>query len=95
MEARAGTEDLTVAVGVDVAYPLTALIVQETWGTVLRAAFVPHLQMSTKFFYILTAVIDTVISPCMLAASVSARIVCAPWSTVIPAASLCRSGRDR
>ena len=46
-------------------YPITAFLVHEPWATVLRATFVPHIQFSVAFFYVITAVIGTTISPYM------------------------------
>jgi NRAMP (natural resistance-associated macrophage protein)-like metal ion transporter len=47
------------------AYPVTAFFVPEPWGTIARATFVPHLQFSATFFYVITAVIGTTITPYM------------------------------
>jgi len=47
------------------AYPITAFLVPEPWATILRATFVPHIQLSAAFFYVITAVIGTTISPYM------------------------------
>jgi NRAMP (natural resistance-associated macrophage protein)-like metal ion transporter len=47
------------------AYPITAFLVHEPWGTIARATFVPHIQLSVAFFYVITAVIGTTISPYM------------------------------
>jgi NRAMP (natural resistance-associated macrophage protein)-like metal ion transporter len=47
------------------AYPLTALLVAEPWGTIVRATFVPHIELSSSFFFVITAVIGTTISPYM------------------------------
>ena len=47
------------------AYPATALLVAEPWARIAKATFVPHLQLSASFFYVLTAVIGTTISPYM------------------------------
>jgi NRAMP (natural resistance-associated macrophage protein)-like metal ion transporter len=47
------------------AYPITAFFVPEPWMTILRATFVPHLQFSASFFYVITAVIGTTITPYM------------------------------
>jgi NRAMP (natural resistance-associated macrophage protein)-like metal ion transporter len=47
------------------AYPITALLVPEPWGTILRATFVPHIEFSAAFFYVITAVIGTTITPYM------------------------------
>ena len=47
------------------AYPITAFFVREPWGTIARATFVPHIQFSATFFYVITAVIGTTITPYM------------------------------
>jgi Mn2+/Fe2+ NRAMP family transporter len=47
------------------AYPITALLVHEPWVTILRATFVPQIQFSASFFYVLTGVIGTTITPYM------------------------------
>jgi NRAMP (natural resistance-associated macrophage protein)-like metal ion transporter len=47
------------------AYPATAFLVHEPWRTIARATFIPHLTMSATFFYVITAVIGTTISPYM------------------------------
>jgi NRAMP (natural resistance-associated macrophage protein)-like metal ion transporter len=47
------------------AYPVTAFLVHEPWLTITRATFVPHVTMSATFFYVITAVIGTTISPYM------------------------------
>jgi NRAMP (natural resistance-associated macrophage protein)-like metal ion transporter len=47
------------------AYPITALLVPEPWATILRATFVPHIEFSAAFFYVLTGVIGTTITPYM------------------------------
>ena len=47
------------------AYPITAFLVHEPWMTLLRATFVPHVQFSTAFLFVITAVIGTTISPYM------------------------------
>jgi NRAMP (natural resistance-associated macrophage protein)-like metal ion transporter len=47
------------------AYPATALIVHEPWGEILRATFVPHIEFSFAFFFIITGVFGTTISPYM------------------------------
>src|SRR5690349_7344456 len=45
------------------AYPITAFFVHEPWTTIARATFVPHIQFSATFFYVITAVIGTTITP--------------------------------
>jgi Mn2+/Fe2+ NRAMP family transporter len=47
------------------AYPITAFFVHEPWITILRATFVPHIEFSPAFFYVILAVIGTTISPYM------------------------------
>lgn len=47
------------------AYPATALLVSEPWLTIARATFIPSLSLSAPFFYVITAVIGTTISPYM------------------------------
>ena len=47
------------------AYPITALLVPQPWATIARATFVPHIEFSAAFFYIITAVIGTTITPYM------------------------------
>jgi NRAMP (natural resistance-associated macrophage protein)-like metal ion transporter len=47
------------------AYPATALIVQEPWTDILYATFVPHIEFSFAFFFIITGVFGTSISPYM------------------------------
>src|SRR6202035_564348 len=47
------------------AYPITAFLVPEPWATIFRATFVPHIQFSAAFFYVITAVIGTTITPYM------------------------------
>jgi Mn2+/Fe2+ NRAMP family transporter len=47
------------------AYPITAFLVHDPWVIILRATFVPQIQFSAAFFYVITAVIGTTISPYM------------------------------
>lgn len=47
------------------AYPLTALLIAEPWGTLLHATFVPHIEMTFAFLFIITGVLGTTISPYM------------------------------
>lgn len=48
-----------------IAYPLTVFIVAQPWGTILRATFVPHIELSFQFLFIITGVLGTTISPYM------------------------------
>lgn len=47
------------------AYPITLFIVQQPWAIVLKATIVPHFEMSFAFFFIITGVLGTTISPYM------------------------------
>jgi NRAMP (natural resistance-associated macrophage protein)-like metal ion transporter len=47
------------------AYPATTLIVQQPWGQILYATFVPHIEFSVSFLFIITGVFGTSISPYM------------------------------
>ena len=47
------------------AYPITVFIVELNWITVLKATFIPHIEFSFAFFFIITGVLGTTISPYM------------------------------
>ncbi|MEO6831320.1 MAG: divalent metal cation transporter [Chitinophagaceae bacterium] len=47
------------------AYPITVFIVQMPWVTVLKATFIPHFEFTFAFFFIITGVLGTTISPYM------------------------------
>ena len=47
------------------AYPITVFVVHEPWGTLLRATFVPHMQFTPAFLFIITGVLGTTITPYM------------------------------
>ncbi|MDO3627336.1 Nramp family divalent metal transporter [Mucilaginibacter sp. BT774] len=47
------------------AYPITAFIVHQPWGTVFRATVVPHFEFNFEFLFIITGVLGTTISPYM------------------------------
>lgn len=47
------------------AYPITALVVHQPWGEILRATFLPHIELSFAFIFIVTGVFGTTISPYM------------------------------
>ncbi|MEO5967882.1 MAG: divalent metal cation transporter, partial [Ferruginibacter sp.] len=47
------------------AYPLTVFIIKMPWVTVLKATFIPHIEFSFAFFFIITGVLGTTISPYM------------------------------
>ncbi|HSX41381.1 MAG TPA: divalent metal cation transporter [Candidatus Saccharimonadales bacterium] len=44
-------------------YTVTALIVNLPWGTVVRATFVPHIQLNADYLFIIVGVLGTTISP--------------------------------
>jgi NRAMP (natural resistance-associated macrophage protein)-like metal ion transporter len=46
-------------------YPLTVFIVQMPWASVIKATLVPHFEFSFAFFFIITAILGTTISPYM------------------------------
>ena len=47
------------------AYPVTVFIVTQPWGTILKATFIPHIELNFQFLFIITAVLGTTISPYM------------------------------
>ncbi len=47
------------------AYPLTLLIIKAPWTTILPATFIPHIEFNFAFFFIITGVLGTTISPFM------------------------------
>ena len=47
------------------AYPITAIIVGINIPVVLKATFIPHIELNSQFFFILTGVLGTTISPYM------------------------------
>jgi NRAMP (natural resistance-associated macrophage protein)-like metal ion transporter len=47
------------------AYPLTVFIVHQPWHQVLTATFIPHIEFSVEFLFIITGVLGTTISPYM------------------------------
>ena len=46
-------------------YAATALITKEPWGEILRATFIPHIEFTFAFLFIITGVFGTSISPYM------------------------------
>lgn len=46
-------------------YPLTVFLISEPWMTILRATFLPHVELSFSFLFIITGVLGTTISPYM------------------------------
>ncbi len=47
------------------AYPVTVFIIDMNWLTVLKATFIPHIEFNFAFFFIITGVLGTTISPYM------------------------------
>ena len=47
------------------AYPLTVFIIQQPWKTIITATFLPHVELNFEFFFIITGVLGTTISPYM------------------------------
>ncbi|MDB5087490.1 MAG: iron transporter [Mucilaginibacter sp.] len=47
------------------AYPITLFIVHQPWVTILKASVVPHFEFTFAFFFIITGVLGTTISPYM------------------------------
>jgi len=47
------------------AYPITLFIIDQPWLVILRATIVPHFELSFSFFFIITGVLGTTISPYM------------------------------
>lgn len=47
------------------AYPLTVFIINQPWQTILVSTFWPHVELDFAFFFIITGVLGTTISPYM------------------------------
>ena len=47
------------------AYPLTVFIIHQPWQTVITATVLPHIEFNFEFFFIITGVLGTTISPYM------------------------------
>jgi len=46
-------------------YLITVFIINEPWGEILKATFIPKFELSFAFFFIITGVLGTTISPYM------------------------------
>jgi NRAMP (natural resistance-associated macrophage protein)-like metal ion transporter len=46
-------------------YPATLFLISAPWGTILKATFLPHIEFSATFLFIIVGVIGTTISPYM------------------------------
>jgi NRAMP (natural resistance-associated macrophage protein)-like metal ion transporter len=47
------------------AYPITLFIVHQPWHTIFKASIIPHFEFTFQFFFIITGVLGTTISPYM------------------------------
>ncbi len=47
------------------AYPVSMFLVHQPWGEILRATFIPNIEFSFAFFFVITGVLGTTISPYM------------------------------
>jgi NRAMP (natural resistance-associated macrophage protein)-like metal ion transporter len=47
------------------AYPLTLFIIDKPWHSIIAATFLPHIELNFEFFFIITGVLGTTISPYM------------------------------
>ena len=47
------------------AYPITLFIIAKPWKTILISTFLPHIDFNFEFFFIITGVLGTTISPYM------------------------------
>jgi NRAMP (natural resistance-associated macrophage protein)-like metal ion transporter len=47
------------------AYPITIFIINQPWPTIVSATFLPHVELNFEFFFIITGVLGTTISPYM------------------------------
>src|SRR5664279_1862948 len=48
-----------------IAYPLTVFIINQPWQTIIAATFLPHVELNFEFFFIITGILGTTISPYM------------------------------
>lgn len=47
------------------AYPITVFIIDQPWGTVMKATVIPHFEFNFSFLFIITGVFGTTITPYM------------------------------
>ncbi len=47
------------------AYPISIFLVTQPWGEILRATFIPNIEFTFAFFFVITGVLGTTISPYM------------------------------
>lgn len=47
------------------AYPISVLLVSQPWDEIVRATFIPNIEFSFAFFFVITGVLGTTISPYM------------------------------
>jgi NRAMP (natural resistance-associated macrophage protein)-like metal ion transporter len=48
-----------------ISYPVTVFLIHQPWMEIVRATFVPNIEMTFAFFFIITGVLGTTISPYM------------------------------
>jgi Mn2+/Fe2+ NRAMP family transporter len=48
-----------------IAYPITVFLINNPWLEILKATFIPHVEFSFGFFFIIVGVLGTTISPYM------------------------------
>jgi NRAMP (natural resistance-associated macrophage protein)-like metal ion transporter len=48
-----------------VSYPITVFLIRQPWMQILHATFIPNIEMNFAFFFIITGVLGTTISPYM------------------------------
>jgi Mn2+/Fe2+ NRAMP family transporter len=47
------------------AYPITVFMVHQPWSTIISATLLPHVELNFDFFFIITGILGTTISPYM------------------------------
>jgi NRAMP (natural resistance-associated macrophage protein)-like metal ion transporter len=47
------------------AYPITVFMVSQPWPEIIKATFIPHIEWTFSFFFLITGVLGTTISPYM------------------------------
>ena len=47
------------------AYPISIFLVAQPWGQIIHATFIPNIEFSFSFFFVITGVLGTTISPYM------------------------------
>ena len=57
-----------------IAYPITVFLIKHPWWELLKATFIPHLEFSFGFLFMIVAVLGTTISPYMFFWQASAEV---------------------